>query len=101
MRPLQLIDDAVDKATSLYGRYCKRNSYLFDQPSRYSSDVEEVSCQQYVVLRSGSDLLAAYRINRESGRLRMVATEKVPKSILRTTAAPAKWFPDVVVGTEK
>jgi hypothetical protein len=72
----------VEQATPLYARYCMRHGFVCDQPSGYASDVEEVDNVQYVGLRNGPGLLAAYRIHRETKRLRFVAPEKWPAEII-------------------
>ena len=82
MRSLQFIDDMVQKATGLYLQRCKRDGYVFDQPSSYGSDIEGVGDKQYVVLRNCNGPLAVYSFDPDTARMRFVPEDKVPKEVV-------------------
>jgi hypothetical protein len=71
----------VDKATTHYARRCEREGCRFDQPSSYSSGVEEVDGKLYVALRNGCGLIAAYRVDGSTHHMRFVAPDNWPPAI--------------------
>jgi len=68
---LQNIDEDVvyAKAVAAYARYCNKNGYLYQQPSKCGSYVEEVRGKLFIGLKNINGLLASYRILPE-GRIR-------------------------------
>ena len=59
----------LSRAMAAYFRSCSKSEHIPIQPSQPSSGEEEYNGKQYVVLRSGSRILAVYRIT-TSGQLK-------------------------------
>ncbi len=71
--------DLFERACAAYGRRCRRDGSLYQQPSGILSEVVEIKRQRYVVLFNGfcdslKDALAVYRV-REDGGLRFVSDD--------------------------
>lgn len=56
---------SLEKAIDAYSRYCKRKGYIYQQPCRYSSDLD--SKGNNWILRNSNGELAT--VNAASGRI--------------------------------
>jgi|ERR1043165_1809357 hypothetical protein len=66
--PLQIEDELVERATVAYQRWCRRNGYIEQQPSRALSFAWGSRLINVIELRNSDGCLATYRWGK-SGRL--------------------------------